>query len=94
MIKMFCLRVKSTASPQLRGRFNVPFYAQSDEDAIAYIVNALKKAKDEAVDIDVSLFSLYSVGVFDFLKGIIKNKPKLITDIDQIPAILDLIHLS
>lgn len=87
---MFCLRVKRTANSQLRGRLNVPFYAQSDEDAIAYIANAMKKAKEEAVDIDVSLFSLYSVGVFDPLKGIIKNKLKHITDIDQIPGILDL----
>lgn len=91
MIKMFCLRVKSTASPQLRDRFNVPFYAKTEQDAIAYLVGITKRAKEENIDINMSLFSLYWVGIFDDLKGIIKKKPKFISHVDEIPDIIDIL---
>lgn len=82
-MKVFALRCKVTKT------FNRCFEAEDDGAAKQLVMRTLMEAGDSMVASCVEQYSLFSVGFMDSEKGLIKTTPKLVTDLIDIPNIVD-----
>ena len=83
-MKVFALRCKVTKT------FNRIFEACDDGEAKQIVVRTLLSAGDAMVASCVEQYSLFCVGFMDEKRGLIKTTPKLITDLVDIPNIVDI----
>ena len=83
-MKVFALRCKVTKT------FNRVFEAPDDGEATQVVIRTLMGAGDAMVAACVEQYSLFCLGFMDEKRGLIKTTPKLVTDLVDIPNVVDI----
>ena len=81
-MKLYSIKIKSLKA------YKAPFNAPSDQAAVLGVCEAFKEGLINGKVLDINDLSIFLVGSFDDKSGNIqKTKPKLVTDLADVPGI-------
>lgn len=63
------------------------FNAPDDQQAVMGVCEAVKQGLIDGKVLEIEDLSLFKIGFLDCKQGLVKNKPKLVTELSDIPGI-------